>query len=362
MSHSNNNSIILKFENDQHDKLPNNIICLNEDLNLLENFNDYLYLSNKGTISEDAEILTDQGCIEFKDLDMKKHTINGQKIISIFITKYENKKFILFKKNCLGQNIPNKDIYLHNSQEINYDNNYVLSKIFLVKYSKNVDITDNISLNLYNILLENDSDIFVNNILIKSLYSEFKLYKYQQKIISLEKKWNTLTNKELIDFYYKYGRDDKKHILHFKLTYDNADFEFLKKTYPHLQKKSNHLIWNDYVNNKINSFPMIYINLDAYQKRYVDLKNFTKIKLWEHWINIGKKEKRIITYIDHIDILNIEEYKKKYSDISMYSDKNAFLHWTKHGKMEGRIMNYKFTVENADLEQYKLDYNNNKKK
>jgi GR25 family glycosyltransferase involved in LPS biosynthesis len=105
------------------------------------------------------------------------------------------------------------------------------------------------------------------------------------------------------------------------------------------------------MNNIIN-----YDNFDFnfYSNMYIDLNqnliNSNK-QLYDHWINVGFYEKRIIR-ITNIDIYDIEKYIIDYHDLKDFTIINAFNHWIYYGINENRILRKKKYITMIEFGKY----------
>jgi len=99
---------------------------------------------------------------------------------------------------------------------------------------------------------------------------------------------------------------------------------------------------------KVNDEKINYINFDwkSYVHYYNDLVTIqNKNDAWNHWIQNGKKERRIYCDVTKLNINNKEyidftwkDYISNYTDLSNYNTKKkAWIHWVYFGKNENRI-------------------------
>ena len=314
--------ILINFDNNidnDINKIDN--LTINSKSDFCKSLKYYLFLTKKCYIYQDDLIKTDSGFINIDKINLNNVTIDESKIISISKNHINHKKkFILFKKDALKENVPNKDTILDPEQEIYYEDKYIEAKIFLVKYSKNVNTIEIDNINMFNILTESDSDINVNNILIKSLKKDYQNYLNNIEKKYYEDNWNNLNDQELFSHWKKFGRYQNKYMFYKKeLTKDQAD-------------------------------------LKGYKNKYKDLKNLKDDQLWNHWINNGKKEQRIMYYELNETNSDLNKYKKDYTDLNNFNEKQLWNHWIKKGKKENRNLYFKFKISNSNLEKYKNDY------
>ena len=132
-------------------------------------------------ILEGTLVETDQGIIKIELINKKGYSINGVPIIGISKDFYKRKRLILFKKNCLGINIPNNDTYISEAHQIHYNNEFLTCKIFMNKYPElNLKyIYYDYTPTVYNLLCEKYIMMKCNNILMETLdhCHKDKLYK-----------------------------------------------------------------------------------------------------------------------------------------------------------------------------------------
>lgn len=353
-------NLLISFDNNidyEICKYNNLIINIHSDFkNIIKN---YLYILKRSSILEGTKIKTDQGEINVESLNIYKHTIHNSKIIALTREiNYNSKKFLLFKKNCLKENIPNNDIFIDPDEKIIFENKIIDAKIFLIKYSNNVEVVDCRDISLFNILFDNDIYLNLNNLNIKSFNYFYDNYNLIEKNIYYKKNWKILSNYELLNHYNDFGRYENK-VMHYKLNINNADFNQFKLDYNKYKNYTNKQILNNYMKKgKINNEILIneYADLDKYKENYKDLKNYSKKELWYHWINYGKKEKRTIYYKLIYDNSDFNKYRKDYYDVKDLSDKEAWDHWNKYGLFENRKLYNKYTLTNADIKKYQNDY------
>jgi len=126
-------------------------------------------------------IVTDQGIIAIDDIDEAKHTIRGKKIVAVTSVVSDEHHLISIEKDALGKNIPSQKTLVT-------QNHRILHKGSMVKAKKLVDLVDNGLIKktdysgeiLYNILLEEQGKMVVNNMITETLDPEngiAKLYK-----------------------------------------------------------------------------------------------------------------------------------------------------------------------------------------
>ena len=130
-------------------------------------------------------VVTDQGIIPIDDIDEEKHTIRGKKIVAVTSVVSDEDHLMCIEKDALGKNIPSQKTLVT-------QNHRILHKGSMVKAKKLADLVDNGLIKktdysgeiLYNILLEEQGKMVVNNMItetldpengIAKLYNKFKL-------------------------------------------------------------------------------------------------------------------------------------------------------------------------------------------
>ena len=69
---------------------------------------------------------------------------------------------------------------------------------------------------------------------------------------------------------------------------------------------------------------------EQYLNDYCDLRHLNKKEAYDHWINNGIEEERILVNYDYKDYINLNK------DLSNFNKKEAYIHWEKYGYKEGR--------------------------
>ena len=129
----------------------------------------------------DTPILTNVGLIPISKIDKNIHTINKKKIVAITRTITPDKYLVKFKKGSLRANVPNIDTIMSKDHMVFHDYKLQKAKEYL-KENKNVEIVKYNGETLYNILLENQEYILVNNMLCETLHPENNIAKIYKKI------------------------------------------------------------------------------------------------------------------------------------------------------------------------------------
>lgn len=324
-----------------------NNVKINVKSDLYKKINDIYNSYNKYIFFEDSVIQTDQGDINIDKIDPNIHTISNKEILffSKSIVNKDNKKeddnIILFKKNALGDNIPNTDTYLTFQNKIEYKDimyNYDLFFIDLFKEHVIKEINKN---NIYySILLSENTNIIINNmnITLINMYNDIdesnnkdkeKIdLKYDDEIkLNNMRKCNqslSVNNKLLWDHWFDFGKNENK-IMNIKINFENADLD-------------------NYIK--------------ANKELLINSKNTEINKLaWNHWIKSNKKNTMNIK-LDKNNV-DYERYKLDYSSLTKKLENNnekIWAHWINIGKYDNKVFYPLLTYENADFDKYKYDY------
>ena len=112
-------------------------------------------------------IQTDQGIIAIEKINPKIHTIIDKKILYITKTISKDKYLVCFKKDSLEPNYPSADTIMSKEHKVLYE----------AKMIEAGDITNGIKVEyngelLYNILMEEHSEILVNNLVCETLHPD----------------------------------------------------------------------------------------------------------------------------------------------------------------------------------------------
>jgi hypothetical protein len=114
-------------------------------------------------------IQTDQGIVVIDKIDTCKHTINNKQIVYITKTITTDKYLICFKKNALGLNYPTDTTIMSRNHKINYHGKMIEAYKFIGHF-ENVYKVKYDGETLYNILMDEHSEINVNNIICETLH------------------------------------------------------------------------------------------------------------------------------------------------------------------------------------------------
>ena len=130
-------------------------------------------------------IETNQGKVPIEKIDPLLHTIRNKKITHITKTITKDKYLVCIEKDALGKNIPSVETVISKNHRILYKGKMVKAKdidnIRKVKYTGEV---------LYNILMEDNDKMVVNNLICETLdpsNSIAKLYKLLDTVSEEEK-------------------------------------------------------------------------------------------------------------------------------------------------------------------------------
>jgi hypothetical protein len=116
-------------------------------------------------------INTDQGIIAIEMINPNIHTIEQKTIVDITKTITPEKHLIEFKKNALGLNYPTENTIMSQEHKVYHQGQMREAKTFLGKSEKVVKIKYNGEI-LYNVLMEDYSQILVNNLICETLHPD----------------------------------------------------------------------------------------------------------------------------------------------------------------------------------------------
>jgi len=117
---------------------------------------------------QDAPIETDQGIIKIKNINIKKNTINHQKIIAVTKTMTLDDYLVCFEENSLGKHYPSKQTIMSKDHKIMFKGKMIEAYNFL-NFEKVYKINYNGEI-LYNILLNIHGKVRVNNLVCETLH------------------------------------------------------------------------------------------------------------------------------------------------------------------------------------------------
>jgi len=114
---------------------------------------------------------TDQGITSINKIVAGIHTINNKRIIAVTKTVDENTFLVCFKKNSLGDNIPNQDTITSKYHGVEY-NGQMYEAHQLLESVENVIKLEYTGEVMYNILMDEHEKIVVNNMICETLHPD----------------------------------------------------------------------------------------------------------------------------------------------------------------------------------------------
>ena len=136
-------------------------------------------------------ILTDQGNIPIEHINIKYHTINNKKIISVTKTITTDKYLICFEKHSLGLNYPNEKTMMSRDHKLYYNGKYIEAYKFLDKFDNVNEVEYNNEI-LYNILMKKYDKIEVNNLICETLHPDNLIAKLYTSTLDINNKNNLI--------------------------------------------------------------------------------------------------------------------------------------------------------------------------
>jgi hypothetical protein len=118
-----------------------------------------------------TSIKTDQGIIAIEMINPNIHTIGKKPIVDITKTITPEKYLIEFKKNALGLNCPTENTIMSQEHKVYYKGKMREAKTFLEKFERVVKVKYNGEI-LYNVLMEDYSQMLVNNLICETLHPD----------------------------------------------------------------------------------------------------------------------------------------------------------------------------------------------
>ena len=115
-------------------------------------------------------ILTDQGLYEISNIDTKYHTIRGKEIKQVTKTISLGKYLVLVEKDSLYKNVPSNNTIMTIEHCILYNGKMLAIKNFV--NNKTILYIKNTGEVLYNILLETQDVMMVNNMICETLHPD----------------------------------------------------------------------------------------------------------------------------------------------------------------------------------------------
>ena len=113
-------------------------------------------------------VTTDQGNIAIELLDTDNHTIRGNKIVAITQTKTPDTHIVSIEKGALGNNVPSDTTNISNEHSVFYKGKMIKAR-YLVDLCKNVKFIPYMGETLYNVLLDNNGTMMINNLICETL-------------------------------------------------------------------------------------------------------------------------------------------------------------------------------------------------
>jgi hypothetical protein len=215
----------------------------------------------------------------------------------------------------------------------------------------------------------------------KKLITEFLNFDWENYINSYDDLSLIETKEDAWYHWINYGKHENRVILKKVVTNKNNVEEFEEfdwKSYVKLNDdlssiESKEEAWNHWINHGKNENRVINVltnseeyerfDWETYVKSYDDLSTIdSKEEAWKHWISYGKNEKRVIN-----GLIKSEEYEKfdwksyvsNYNDLLWVDSKEeAWNHWINHGKNENRICENIFLFDDFKTFDWKKYINN----
>jgi hypothetical protein len=122
----------------------------------------------------DTPVKTDQGLIAIQDIDIKKHTINNNRIVAITKSTQQCDYLIKISKNALNGDKPSQDTIISSNHKV-YAGNETHAQLKKAKdllHIKGVDKIPYDNSYLYNVLLEEQGSMIVNNMKVETLHPD----------------------------------------------------------------------------------------------------------------------------------------------------------------------------------------------
>jgi hypothetical protein len=116
----------------------------------------------------ETPVTTDQGNIAIELLDTDNHTIRGNKIVAITQTKTPDTHIVSIEKGALGNNVPSATTNISNEHSVFYKGKMIKAR-YLVRLCKNVKFIPYMGETLYNVLLDNNGTMMINNLICETL-------------------------------------------------------------------------------------------------------------------------------------------------------------------------------------------------
>ena len=142
-------------------------------------------------------ITTNQGKVQIDKINPIIHTIRNKKIVTITKTTTPDKYLVCFEKDSLGKNIPSETTIITENHKIFYRGKMIKAKLFVKNFVTVYKIKYTGEF-LYNVLMEDDDKMMVNNLICETLsptnniaqiYKQLQTLHYSDQI-TLIKKYN----------------------------------------------------------------------------------------------------------------------------------------------------------------------------
>ena len=125
----------------------------------------------KGSLVE-----TNKGKIAIEDIDENIHKIKDNKVIALTQSIYGGKNLVLIKKDAISMNVPDKDTIITGEHSIYINGIPIQAKKLVDKY-ENIELIPNNNKIVYNVIIENQGGMNVNNLNTESLNHNNQLAK-----------------------------------------------------------------------------------------------------------------------------------------------------------------------------------------
>ncbi len=113
-------------------------------------------------------VTTDQGNIPIEKLKSHIHTIRGKSIVAITQTRLLNKHIVSIEKDALVKNVPSQTTHISNNHKVFFEGQMVKARD-LVDVCEHVHFIPYNGEILYNVLLEKDGKMMINNLICETL-------------------------------------------------------------------------------------------------------------------------------------------------------------------------------------------------
>ena len=345
---------------------------------LYDSFDSEFYISNYSDISHLKN--KKDAFIHYINYGIKEDRIINKKLYydfdwEFYIFLYDDLKNIKTKKNAYKHYLNNgiKENRIYDKRIYSYfDYNLY---IYLYDDIKNIN-SELIALKHYILIGKNE-----NRVCNKYAFKDFdwRLYTYLYEDIK-----NITSELDALKHYILKGKNENRIYNYNQL--NSFDYDSYLDYYPNLMRKDIEKIdiFKHYINNKEKDKIKELFDYQYYYNLYPDLKKNninTPEEIYQHWINLGKNEKRIINnyknfnwyfykfyynltdinykiealihynekrkkeknifineiIFDDFIIFDYKKYIKYYNLINIYNKKDAFNHWYLNGKMQGKI-------------------------